>query len=456
MRIIVQGNKDYLKLFPTQTKAEKTQYVFSPYLLEQDTAEGKLLLSTLTGELVLLAPEDLQKNLLLDSSNSSAVFPLIAHRFLIPEKAPENVFVQALQTLMLKRRNSKKTIRNYTILPTTFCNAHCFYCYENGTPHVHMTEETAEKLVDFIAAHHGKEKVKLSWFGGEPLVGRPRIDQICSSLTKKGIIFESKMTSNGYLFDRDLIHHAKEFWNLTSIQITLDGTEEIYNRTKAYVNAPENPYQRVLRNIDALTDAGIYVKIRLNLDSHNAENLFSLVQELSDRYHQKDYLHVYVSPLNEDAGFEPIEHSKKDLERLAKQLIDLQELLEQKGWLQYGDTKLPSMKITNCIADDPGCVLCTPEGLFGECIGQFYNHTVGSLETSEINRAELNYWQQKQVFEGCVECPLFPSCGHLMMHCPVNRKCTEYEKNRRIARYKEIMLKEYEKWKQSQACPEQT
>ena len=113
-----------------------------------------------------------------------------------------------------------------------------------------MSEETGFKVVEFIADHCGKNrKVTLDWFGGEPTLGIERIDQISRGLREKQIRFTSLMISNGYLFSDELIRRATEIWNLTDIQITLDGTEEIYNRTKAYVNAENNPYHTVLDNI---------------------------------------------------------------------------------------------------------------------------------------------------------------------------------------------------------------
>lgn len=64
-----------------------------------------------------------------------------------------------------------------------------------------MSNETAHKAAAYIAAHCGGEKVHLHWFGGEPLFNKQVIDIICTDLTEKGIVYESMMISNGYLFD---------------------------------------------------------------------------------------------------------------------------------------------------------------------------------------------------------------------------------------------------------------
>jgi len=60
-------------------------------------------------------------------------------------------------------------ITSYTILPTTGCNARCYYCFEHGSKVMTMTRETAGEVVRFITEHCGPKKtVAIMWFGGEP------------------------------------------------------------------------------------------------------------------------------------------------------------------------------------------------------------------------------------------------------------------------------------------------
>ncbi len=62
------------------------------------------------------------------------------------------------------------------------------------------------------------------------------------------------------------------------MQITLDGTEQTYNRVKAYVHQGVDAFERVLQNIAMLTAAGIHVSIRLNVDKHNIREMAELVR----------------------------------------------------------------------------------------------------------------------------------------------------------------------------------
>ena len=313
-----------------------------------------------------------------------------------------------------------------------------------------MTKETAEQLVHFIADHYGNERVVLQWFGGEPTIAHQQIDMICDRLRTLDIEFISKMTSNAYLFDESLVYRAKNKWNLQGIQVTLDGTEAVYIRTKAYVGIHDNPYHRVLRNIRLLINAEIHVIIRLNLDNHNLNDLLALADELSSRFTDRKYLSIYVVKLDEEVGFHPIHHTKSDLEILDKQLIRIREKLEQNGWPQYRMNTLPELHISFCMADNPNAVQCSPDGVFSRCLNHIYIHTAGSLENG-LSNSEMLFWQQRQAFDGCEHCPLYPSCERLLKNCPVmTAKCDEYDRQRRIARYKEIMLEEYLKWKKNQ------
>ena len=106
-----------------------------------------------------------------------------------------------------------------------------------------MTEGMARRVADYIIHHYNGEKLTLHWFGGEPLYNKPVITQICLLLKEAGVEYSSQMISNGYLIDDEITREAKTLWNLKKIQITLDGTEKIYNQIKAYIYKDINAYQ---------------------------------------------------------------------------------------------------------------------------------------------------------------------------------------------------------------------
>lgn len=453
MQIINSGNASYVRFLSSAPEPDKIYYP-SSYLLKQKADDGLLLCNTVTGMLCFLSPEEEKLFCQAPLKADTQITELIQYRFLIPVSNQEDQIIAQLRELFIRRQETKGEVFNYNILPTTGCNARCFYCYESGIKPCFMTRETADKLIAFIADHHGKHKVKLAWFGGEPTLAINRINQICKGLEDLGIEYESEMTSNAYLFDTETIKLAKGLWRLKKIQITIDGTEKIYNQTKAYINANDNPYQHIIENIEQLNNEKIKVEIRLNLGRHNERDLFGLIDELSELFPDRSWLTMYASKLDYGIGYKLEQISEEDLESLDQTLEELQEYLEKKGWKQWRATKLPQMKICSCMADDPSSIQCTPDGILSKCENDIYEHTVGTLDSGIEKKDEISWWRQRRDFDRCNECPIYPSCIRLLKNCPVKTsKCLEFEKRNIIARYKEVMLQEYEAWKNRQDAP---
>jgi len=223
-------------------KPKDTEYRLMKYHLRTECEDGTLLYNVITGQMVLLTADETAALDSLPTKPTETLTGLIEDHFLVPTDFNEKKSSDQLRAL-LRKLDRRTAITGYTILPTTCCNARCFYCYEADYPHRTMTKETADKLVSYMAEHCGEQKkVSIGWFGGEPTLCVDRIEQICDGLTEKGIEYSASMISNGYLFTKELAKTAREKWKLHSIQITLDGTEEVYNKTKAYVSVKDNPY----------------------------------------------------------------------------------------------------------------------------------------------------------------------------------------------------------------------
>lgn len=203
----------------------------------------------------------------------------------------------------------KNIVDSFVILPTTACNARCFYCYEAGAWVINMDCDTAEATADYIINVSNGKDVTLQWFGGEPLCNTGAINRITDRLAENGIAYKSTMTTNGYLFDGALIKTAVDKWKLKSVQITLDGLAETYNKVKSFKNGDENAFDRVINNINLVTEAGINVKIRLSMDFHNSEELFALAEYLKKQLKNIHKVCLYVTPLYENVGFEKTSHN---------------------------------------------------------------------------------------------------------------------------------------------------
>lgn len=156
-----------------------------------------LLYNTFTTSLVEL-PKDIYRSIFVENDFSlPEVSALFNMGFLVEDSCDE---IQAMETIRRDViKNSSKKIANIIIAPTLECNAHCFYCFENGYRKGKMTRETADALVDFLVKNWNGEKLGITWFGGEPLLASDIIDYVSQKLKEYNIIYGCKITTNGSL-----------------------------------------------------------------------------------------------------------------------------------------------------------------------------------------------------------------------------------------------------------------
>lgn len=457
MRVIAEGKKAIVKLWGSSSPKEDTSYRLMRYLIREDCEDGTLLLNTVNGELVLLNREEVEILDALPMPYKSGMEELIARHFLVTEGFDDVKSVDQIRTV-LKKLQTTSAITGYTIIPTSYCNARCFYCYESNDPHYSMTPETAEKVVDYIIAHCGsRKKVSLHWFGGEPTLGEKRIDQICDRLTEEGIEFHSSMISNGYLFSQEMAQKAREKWHLHTIQITLDGTEAVYNRTKAYVNVQDSPFRRVMDNIAFLLDEKVRVSVRMNLGFHNTDDLKELIQELAERFSGRKNFTAYVHELFEDQGFSPVCHSLAERFQLEEIKSVLNGLIKEKGCIctdsLRNDGSLPAMKVFYCMSDTAASLQINPLGQFGKCEHFLFGKLIGDLDQGlDFNSPLVEYWLHPSYAEICKGCSLYPYCG-VIDTCENKDYCfSDQILENRITSVKMIMRKKLEEESQYESA----
>lgn len=184
-----------------------------------------------------------------------------------------------------------------TIAPTMECNARCYYCFEKGARMGTMSEETADAVADFLIKECTEGELYIAWFGGEPLMAPEIISRINTALVNSGIKVESTVTTNGILIDEEMIRRFRE-WNVTRVQITLDGIGEDYNNTKRFVLPIEDPFSRILQSIDLSIESGISVHLRVNYKSTSYDTVKETMTFLHERYGSYDKLYLYGVPLD--------------------------------------------------------------------------------------------------------------------------------------------------------------
>ena len=432
MQIIIPTASQFEQIVGRQKHADGERYRLMTYVVQQPVDKGLLLYSTLTCSLVLLTPDE--------AADITGQRELTDRWFLVPQAHDDRKLCLQVRQMATLLKPAAKAVTSYIILTTTGCNARCFYCYEKGTKPVTMSAETASKVTRYIVAHRGDEEVIISWFGGEPLVNAKVIDQICTELREQGVPFRSTMVTNGYLMDADMVQRAKDLWQLERMAITLDGTEQTYNCVKDYVYRGVNAFERVLRNIDLLTAAGIHVGIRLNVDKHNIGEMAELVELLHQRFGTNGHLSVFSQPL---LG----ERSPEDEAELFAQRMQLEQQIIAYGYRHKRYYKLQrDIKVHCCGADTDGMnVLIAPDGHLGKCKHYVDRNFFGHIDSEACDEAILRKFKERKAdIEACATCPFYPQCFRLVM-CHTN-SCTPETQKERLYNTLEHMKYEYERY----------
>ena len=413
-----------------QKRTDGERYRLMTYVVQQPIDDGVLLYNTLTCSLVLLTPDE--------AADITMQQELIDRWFLVPQGHDDQKLCRQVRQMAALLKPAAKAIDYYRILTTTGCNARCFYCYEKGTKPVTMTAETASKVVRYIVAHRGSETVHISWFGGEPLVNAKVIDQICTELNGQGVPFHSEMTTNGYLFDADMVQRAKNLWQLQKVQITLDGTAQTYNRVKAYVYQGVNAFERVLENIGQLIAVGIRVLIRLNVDKHNIGEMAELAELLHQHFGSNEHLSVYSHEL---FG----ERTPEDNATLFAQRMQLEQQIAKHGILRIKE--LPKdIHLNQCMADNDGSVVIAPDGHLGKCEHFIDREFFGHIDSEERDEAIIRKFKERRAdSESCATCPFYPQCYRLVM-CADDFGCTPESQQEHLHNTMASMKYEYERY----------
>jgi len=143
--------------------------------------------------------------------------------------------------------------------------------------------------------------------------------------------------------DDELIKKMKNSWHLEQIMVSLDGSEANYNRTKAFTDAQDNPYRRVLRNIGLLLDQRISVSLRMNFDRSNYSDFSEVLADIESLYGINPLLEVRPHYIIPDAHSIDAQSLREYEEWCEERIIQLNELSRNKGFF-HKRYPLPSLQ----------------------------------------------------------------------------------------------------------------
>jgi len=332
----------------------------------------------------------------------------IEQGFIIPAEEREIEKVLALRNAT----NFSSTKAGFQILPTTACNARCFYCYEQGFPIQTMTPETLEATAKFIINYsEGMQEVNVTWFGGEPFMQEGLIqkfsEQLIPALERKGIQYGASVITNGsFLSDMD-VEKIKETYRITNVQITLDGSGDTHITRKGFV-APEIEYQTIMQVIAQLTNHQVETWVRINVDRDNLESCLTVIDDLKGLDADKDYLWPYVAPLysvkNSSACFNSDELNTV-FSQVYRKLIDCSFIKTVNGLPMHFTPAICSASQQNNYVIAPTGDILKCEHLFGVS-----DEVVGSVYQGLVFNDAYAKWADPFISHKCKSCKELPAC----------------------------------------------
>lgn len=164
---------------------------------------------------------------------------------------PEDILIlEKLELIDKDEHNSSRPktqpqavpIASIVLFVTQECNLKCIYCYGDGGGYGssgYMTNDTAFRSVDWlIKQSENKNKLAISFFGGEPLLNFTLIKDVVQYALeqgdKNGKEFDFRLTTNATLLDDEKIAFLKEHRIIPLV--SFDGPKKLQDTQRPYKN----------------------------------------------------------------------------------------------------------------------------------------------------------------------------------------------------------------------------
>ncbi|WP_405582855.1 radical SAM protein [Streptomyces sp. NBC_01190] len=213
----------------------------------------------------------------------------------------------AAVTGRLRAGSARRQTRAVTIMPTSYCNMACDYCGQEHRKAAHdarRMDRTARR-VEAMIADPETSAVKVTWFGGEPLLALRVIREMSARFTsaadRHGTAYSARMATNGSLLTVRTLEELHLDWRLTSMELTIDGPEAVHNRRRIMRNS-RGTFRRTVEVLGEVVRRGrvpgLDIRIRVNIDNGNEDHVTDLLDDLACLGLADRQVRIQLSPVH--------------------------------------------------------------------------------------------------------------------------------------------------------------
>ena len=332
----------------------------------------------------------------------------------------------------LKAGLNSQTV-SMVIMPTSQCNLGCEYCgqqHSAGNMPNPIEDRVLRRLEHRISRSPGATEFRVSWFGGEPLLGirsilRPskRITEIAA---EANLTWVSQMPTNGLLLSPKIAHTMYDDANLRFAEVTIDGPENIHDQSRPQKNPKHGTnYQSIVSNLAYICSninkfKDLRLSVRVNVHEGNVDSIEDLLQDLADRGLNAPAVSLNIVPVY-DWGTDTAVGKIDRKEFAEKQLV----LLDYARTLHFRFSLFPrSLVGAVCTATDLDKEVIGTRGHVFTCTEQplapgldperSVGHVLSLDPKKPRPRGDYDDWVEAGINGGvstCRRCPILPICG---------------------------------------------
>jgi uncharacterized protein len=284
------------------------------------------------------------------------------------------------------------------LLPTEHCNFRCTYCYEDfivGRMEA-ATIQGVKRLID--RRIDGLEGLTVSWFGGEPLLALPIVEDISQHIVTLAaswpqLHYHGDMTTNGYFLDRPLFDRLVGL-GIRLFQISLDGPALAHDRTRIRADGL-GTFKQIWENLCAIraSAAPVSMLLRVHLTPENLPLMPDFLTEIRETFLDDARFTVLLKPIERLGGPNDAAMTIIAREDRARIMADFEAILRQGVATRHAIFDAPEI----CYAARPNSFVIRANGIVGKCTVGLTDpaNMVGRLSADgrlEIDNARLRPW----------------------------------------------------------------